>query len=64
MSKTYHRTLANEMDDRWRRKGVVHTGKDDAPQVCPVCKGTGKVPDLYVVETDCPNCEGTGEIYG
>jgi len=63
MSKTFHRTLDNEKDDRWRRKGVVHPGKNDEPDVCPVCKGTGKVPALYG-ETDCTNCEGIGEVYG
>jgi len=64
MSKTI-RTLDNEKDDRWRRKGVVHTGKEFEPNVCPVCGGVGTLIDYPSgKEVDCPHCEGTGEVYG
>jgi len=59
MSKTFHRTLDNEKDDRWRRKGVVHTGKDSKPDVCPACNGWGWAFD----NKSCPVCEGEGVVY-
>ena len=46
------------IDDTWKKKGHIHTGKDNTPVICPICKGTGYV-DNYV----CPKCEGEGVVY-
>jgi DnaJ-class molecular chaperone len=46
-------------DDRWKRKGVVYTGKENLPKICVVCLGTGKDSD----GDECPICAGEGVIY-
>ena len=44
-----------------------HGTKDGKePEVCPTCKGSGKVRTqqggFFVFETTCPNCKGTGRV--
>ena len=46
-------------DDRWKRKGVVHTGKELKPEVCPECLGLGRT----IENDECPTCGGEGIIY-
>lgn len=56
------KTIKNEKDDTWRRKGHYHPQyKDDT---CPSCQGTGAI--VYVNDNGieweevCPLCNGTG----
>ena len=46
-------------DDRWKRKGVVHTGKENHPKVCPECGGLGRT----IEHEECPVCFGDGVVY-
>jgi DnaJ-class molecular chaperone len=46
-------------DDRWKRKGVVHTGKENEPEICSECQGTG----LSLDGDTCIVCDGDGTIY-
>jgi uncharacterized paraquat-inducible protein A len=46
-------------DDRWKRKGVVHTGKENKPEVCPECLGLGRTVEHEV----CPVCDGDGIVF-
>lgn len=61
------RTLNNEGDDSWRKKGHAHALKSKTPTVCPTCKGRC-IMKLKQFNTDlwyddlCPTCNGTGEI--
>ena len=62
--KHLKRTLVNEEDKRWRRKGGTHLkGRDSdkiAPKVCPDCGGSGsRNPSGSPV---CDTCDGLGEV--
>ena len=56
---TMKKSLQNEVDDRWRKKGQVHTKKENKPEVCTECKGYGSLENGEA----CPSCEGIGEIW-
>lgn len=55
---TIKKNLENEVDDSWRRKGHLHEGMENWPEVCPDCGGFG-----YVYDEECETCSGTGEIW-
>jgi DnaJ-class molecular chaperone len=46
-------------DDRWKRKGVVHTGKENDPEICPECGGLGRISE----DEECLICFGEGIVY-
>jgi DnaJ-class molecular chaperone len=55
---TFKKTLDNEVDDSWRRKGHIHEGVENLPDVCPDCGGLGEWNG-----EECERCQGTGEVY-
>lgn len=59
IKKQKTRNLDLVEDDRWKRKGVVFTGKENIPKVCPDCLGVGYDSD----QEECKTCFGEGVIY-
>jgi DnaJ-class molecular chaperone len=53
------KNLDNEYDDTWRRKGHVHEGKENYPDVCPACCGVGFDDN----GDECTECDGLGEVW-
>lgn len=57
-----HKKLEDEVDDSWRRKGILHIkDKKYAPKVCTACNGTGTI-SLKRETVQCTICLGTGEV--
>jgi DnaJ-class molecular chaperone len=55
---TFKKTIDTEVDDSWRRKGHIHEGVENLPDVCPDCGGLGEWNG-----EECERCQGTGEVY-
>lgn len=51
------------LDDRWKRKGHLHEGKEHEPEVCRACHGFGFIEYPDGTKVDCDECGGEGYVY-